>query len=202
MATKPKPTAATAKPNPTVSEELIEQGKQAVVKRKRNRPDLANYGYENAKPGDNAASLRHAMASLALPKIDTSDPAQVEQRINDYFEYCIANDRKPSMIGIANWVGVDATTINSWEREEYRTLTHSPIIKRAKAIMHEQWVDYMQNGKINPASGIFLGKNMFGYKDTQDVVVTPKNPLGDSPDEKLLESRIADIPIEDVTTLD
>ena len=35
----------------------------------------------------------------------------------------------------------------------------------------------MQSGKINPASGIFIGKNMFGYKDTQDVVVTPNNPL-------------------------
>lgn len=43
----------------------------------------------------------------------------------------------------------------------------------------------MQSGKINPASGIFIGKNMFGYKDTQDVVVTPNNPLdnGASPTE-------------------
>lgn len=63
-------------------------------------------------------------------------------------------------------------------------------------------VDYMQNGKINPANAIFLSKNLFGYRDTQDVVVTPKNPLGDSPDEKLLESRIADIPIDEVTTLE
>lgn len=47
----------------------------------------------------------------------------------------------------------------------------------------------MQNGKVNPASGIFLGKNMFGYKDVQDVVVTPNNPLGDMPDQKMLEER-------------
>ena len=42
----------------------------------------------------------------------------------------------------------------------------------------------MQNGKINPAAGIFIGKNMFGYKDTQDVVLSPHNTLDDgvSPD--------------------
>ena len=43
------------------------------------------------------------------------------------------------------------------------------------------WVDYMQNGKINPASGIFLAKNMFGYKDTQDVILTPNTQLSDVP---------------------
>ena len=31
----------------------------------------------------------------------------------------------------------------------------------------------MQNGKINPVSGIFLGKNNFGYQDKTEYVVTP-----------------------------
>ena len=31
----------------------------------------------------------------------------------------------------------------------------------------------MQNGKINPVSGIFLGKNNFGYQDKQEMVITP-----------------------------
>ena len=35
------------------------------------------------------------------------------------------------------------------------------------------WEKYMQNGKINPVSGIFLGKNNFGYVDKQEHVVTP-----------------------------
>jgi hypothetical protein len=33
----------------------------------------------------------------------------------------------------------------------------------------------MQNGKINPVSGIFLGKNNFGYQDKQEMVLTPNN---------------------------
>ena len=52
-------------------------------------------------------------------------------------------------------------------------------------VLESLWNDWMQSGKINPASGIFIGKNMFGYKDVQDVVVTPNNPLdnGASPAE-------------------
>ena len=37
------------------------------------------------------------------------------------------------------------------------------------------WENYMQNGKINPVSGIFLGKNNFGYQDKQEMVLTPNN---------------------------
>ena len=37
--------------------------------------------------------------------------------------------------------------------------------------------DYMQNGKINPVSGIFLMKNNLGYTDKQEVIVTPKKTL-------------------------
>jgi hypothetical protein len=39
--------------------------------------------------------------------------------------------------------------------------------------MENQWENYMQNGKINPVSGIFLGKNNFGYQDKTEYVVTP-----------------------------
>ena len=31
----------------------------------------------------------------------------------------------------------------------------------------------MNSGKINPVSGIFLGKNNFGYQDKTEYVVTP-----------------------------
>lgn len=166
--------------------EIAEQ----VVKKKRNRPDLAKFGEENAEPGDNSRYLRFAMVSLDLPPIDISDPEQVEQRINDYFVFCIENDRKPNMVGMANWLGVDRDTVKTWKTGEYRSSTHSAVIKKAINILEELWVDYMQNGKVNPASGIFLGKNMFGYKDVQDVTLTPGSPLGDAPDQKQLEERI------------
>jgi hypothetical protein len=47
------------------------------------------------------------------------------------------------------------------------------------SVLEALWEDYMQNGKINPVSGIFIGKNHFGYQDKQEVVLTPNNPLGE-----------------------
>ena len=45
--------------------------------------------------------------------------------------------------------------------------------------MEDLWENYMQNGKINPVSGIFLGKNNFGYQDKQEMVLTPNQPEAD-----------------------
>ena len=177
--------------------EIAEQATKAVkAKQKRNRPDLANFGYENVETGDNTRYLRYAMASWELPPIDISDPKQVENRIKEYFMYCVENDRKPNKIGLANWLGVDATTVNSWEREEYRALTHSPVIKKAVSLLHELWADYMQNGKVNPASGIFLGKNMFGYKDNQDITIRPGSPYGEQKDAATIAKEYDALPEE------
>ena len=151
-----------------------------IVKKKRGSKwmqDLTAEGGEGTQPGDNARYVRMALASWDLPPIDISDPEQVKRRIGEYFRHCAENDRKPQLIGMANWLGVDRSTINSWKRGEYRGETHSPIIKKAIDTLEELWVDYMQNGKVNPGAGIFLGKNLFGYKDVADVVVTPNNPM-------------------------
>lgn len=163
------------------------------AKRKRNRPDLANFGAENVEPGDNARYLRWARLSMSLPPIDISDEAQVANRIDEYFDACEKNDMKPNMVGMANWLGIDRTTLASWKRGEYRSDTHYHVITKAVSILEEQWVNYMQNGKINPASGIFLAKNMFQYKDVQDVIIEPKQSMAyDISDDDL--KRFAELP--------
>ena len=117
--------------------------------------------------------------------IDISDPKQVEERIVWYFDKCAEDDMKPSVSGMALALGVDRKTLYDWSRGNVRGVTHSPVVKRAMDILSTLWEDYMQNGKINPVSGIFLGKNHFGYTDKQEIVVEPKNPLGEaeSPEE-------------------
>lgn len=153
----------------------IEQGVKNKIKRKRNRPDLAKFGQEYVEPGDNSTYLRYARVAMDLPPIDINDPKQVQKRIEEYFDFCEQNDRKPQMVGMANWLGVSRDTLNTWKRGDFRNETHTPIILRAVGLLEELWVDYMQDGKINPANGIFLAKNMFQYKDVQDVVIAPQN---------------------------
>ncbi len=137
---------------------------ETQVEEKRNR----RFG-DYTEKGDNARYLRHALASFKLPPIDISDPAQVEERIFWYFDHCGENDMKPTVSGLSNALGIHRDTFNEWKNGERRSSTHNDIIKKAYKILEELWEDYMMNGKINPASGIFLGKNLFGYRDEVEV---------------------------------
>ena len=162
--------------------ELSDEQVTEVVK-KKNRgsnwmKELSEDG-GNVQPGDNARFVRQAMASWNLPPIDISDPEQVNDRLQQYFQFCVDNDKRPQIVGMCNWLGICRDTLNSWVRGEYRSDTHSDIIKKAYNMMEEMWVDYMQNGKISPPTAIFLAKNFFNYRDVADVVVTPNNPMQD-----------------------
>lgn len=161
-------------------------------KRKRNRPDLANFGQEYVEAGDNARYIRHAMAAWDLPSIDISDAKQVEERIKWYFNHCIEDDMKPTVSGMANAFGVDKRTLWRWWNEVSRSQTHGPLIKKAYLILEELWEDYMHNGKINPVSGIFIGKNHFGYQDKSDVVIRKGEDEATIPQE-VLEERYRDM---------
>lgn len=170
------------KNEPILPEETVKD----VVKRGGNNPTgIGGFGSVDTIPGDNARYLRHSLTMLDLPAIDISDPIQVEMRIRQYFEQCVSSDMKPTVSGMALALGVDRKTLYDWSRGNYRDVTHSPIVKKAMNVLDALWEDYMMNGKINPVSGIFLGKNHFGYTDKQEIVVKPENPLGEqkSPDE-------------------
>lgn len=170
------------KNEPILPEETVKD----VVKRGGNNPTgIGGFGSVDTTPGDNARYLRHSLTMLDLPAIDISDPVQVELRIRQYFEQCVGSDMKPTVSGMALALGVDRKTLYDWSRGNYRDVTHSPIVKKAMNVLDALWEDYMMNGKINPVSGIFLGKNHFGYTDKQEIVVKPENPLGEarSPEE-------------------
>lgn len=163
-----------------------------IVKQKkhRNRPDLQKFGEENIQPGDNARYLRYAMVAMDLPPIDISDPKQVEQRIKDYFSFCVEHDRKPNIKGLGNWIGVSDETVRNWRKGVYREGPHLEVIRKAVSMLEEMWWDYGYDGKVNPANWIFIGKNAYGMKDVQDVVVTPNQPLGEMQNESELQKRI------------
>lgn len=161
---------------------------------KRNRPDLANFGQEYVEPGDNSRFLRHALATLNMPPIDISDPVQVENRIDWYFDHCANNEMKPTVTGFCNSLGITRNCLMQWKRGTYREDSHQAIILKAYALLEALWEDYMQNGKINPVSGIFLGKNNFGYQDKQEMVLTPNANEVREVDAAVIEAKYAELP--------
>ena len=178
--------------NNSLSEEQITD----VVKKRKPRGLEIQKDF-GAEPGENSKFIRFALASWDLPPIDISDPEQVKNRIGMYFQHCADNDRKPQIVGMCNWLGISRDTLNTWKNGEYRAGTHSDTIKKACAFIEEMWADYMQNGKLNPASGIFLAKTWFGYKDVADVVVTPSNPMQGMDPEAARKRLVDAIPADD-----
>lgn len=184
------------KKNPEVTTELSTTTETKPAKQTRNRPDLAKFGQEYIEPGDNSRFLRHALATLNMPPIDISDPVQVEGRIDWYFEHCIENEMKPTVKGFCNSLGISRKTLMEWRQGNYRATTHQRIIMRAYDLLEELWEDYMLNGKINPVSGIFLGKNQWDYADKQEYVLTPNTGGIEEKDVAALEAKYAELPEE------
>jgi hypothetical protein len=147
----------------------------------------------NTEPGDNSKYLRHALVTLDLPPIDISNVEEVEGRIWWYFDHCVDNDMKPTVSGMCNALGIHRDTLATWRTGEFRAGTHQAVVLKAYRLLEELWENYMMNGKINPVSGIFLGKNNFGYRDSQEYVVTP-NMQQESMDPRVIEQKYDELP--------
>ena len=129
--------------------------------------------------GDNARYTSFALSIYSMPEIDITDAEQVNRRVVEYLSTCIDNDIKPGVATLAMALGIDRNRllkIISGASGENSGITYSvrSVIKRAYAMFDAMWETNMQSGKINPACGIFLGKNNFGYKDVVDYNLTPK----------------------------
>lgn len=185
----------------------IDSAQKRTVKKKRHVGNPAMTGDAiDISQSDQAALVSQALTIANWPNIDLHDPAQVQQRINDYFTLVTNNGNRPTVAGLG-------LALNNMPRQtlwEIRTGTYrrdkepynlpresSDFIKKAYKIMEELWENYMQTGRINPVSGIFLGKNHYGYQDRQEVVVTPNNPEQDYNASDIAKRYIEAEPIDD-----
>ena len=152
-----------------------------VVKKKPRGKNIGETLAPVTEPGDNTKYLNLGMQLFNLPPIDLKDPEQVTNRLNEFFKIHADADMKPTVSGMGMALGLDRRRL--WEikvgakmggTSEYNLPTPTLVaIKKAYEYMEILWENYMQNGKINPVSGIFLGKNNFGYQDKTEYVVTP-----------------------------
>lgn len=178
-----------SKPSPA----QVEEAAKKVVKQKRYRPPRPEQTVQLSE-GDNRSYIQNSLRIARLPKIDIRNNEQVTARIYEYFDICAESNMKPSVAGMALALGVDRRRL--WEIRTGVIGSDFEIqdtLKRAVQILDVQMNDYMQNGKINPVSGIFLMKNNFGYSNKQEITVTAQNPLGEEEkDTKQLEEQYLD----------
>lgn len=169
----------------TTKETVTKVKKPKGKPRGGNSPVIGNNGLM-VEPGDNSKYLSLNMRLFNFPTIDMNNVEEVEQRLNDYFAIYSEYDMKPTVSGMA-------IALNGHNRHWLYAVTHdiptggagykavlpaevATSIKKAYFLLETLWENYMQNGKVNPVAGIFLGKNNYDYQDKTEYVLTPNQP--------------------------
>lgn len=148
----------------------------------RNSPVIGDNGLM-LQEGDNAKFLGVNIQILNMPDVDMDDAMAVAQRLTDYFNLYAQHDMKPTVAGMAMalngmsrqmlWAIVNDRPTGGAGYNAALPRKVADTIKKAYKMMETLWENYMISGKINPVSGIFLGKNNFGYQDKTEYVLTP-----------------------------
>ena len=173
---------------PEEKAEVVPVEKETKPKKKKgkprggNSPVIGDNGLQVTE-GDNAKLMRINMAIFNMPNIDLENVEEVQQRLSDYFALYEQADMKPTVAGMALCLnGMSRQTLRAIAKDlptggaGYKTALPPEVatsIKKAYDLMENLWEAYMNSGKINPVSGIFLGKNNFGYQDKTEYVLTP-----------------------------
>jgi hypothetical protein len=173
-----------------MAEKKTEKDVQVIKKKPRGGNNwLSPENMLNVDAGDNTKYLMKNLQLMNLPDIDMHDVGQVNERLDWYFKFMAECDSKPTVAGMA-------LSLNGMSRQTLTAIAHdrvtgsagyktalppevATVIKKAYKTLEILWEDYMNNGKINPVSGIFLGKNNYGYQDKTEYVLTP-NTQNDS----------------------
>lgn len=137
--------------------------------RKRKMPQKTNLSHD-----DNVQYTLHSLDLMSLPPLDirVCPPEDLRLRCVEYFEMCMKATMKPSFAGFALSLGISRQTLMQYLQDKSKVRGENFIILQQFAgVLNSLAEDYMQNGKINPVAGIFLLKNNFGYKDSQEFVL-------------------------------
>lgn len=173
-----------------MAEKKAQKDVQVIKKKPRggNSPVIGDNGLMLEK-GDNAKIMSINIALFNMQDIDMTDAQAVTDRLGEYFALYEQADLKPTVAGMA-------IALNGMSRQTLTAIAHDRVtgstgyksalppevtttIKKAYKMMENMWETYMNSGKINPVSGIFLGKNNYGYQDKTEYVLTP-NTQNDS----------------------
>ena len=168
------------------NDSLVETGEEIVKKKGKPRGgnNFLTDAALNVEPGDNSKFIMVNVELMNMPDIDLKKVDEVAQRLNEYFALYARNDMKPTVAGMAIALGMDRRTLWAITHNAptggagYKTALPPEVadtIKKAYFLLENMWESYMNSGKINPVSGIFLGKNNFGYQDKTEYVLTPNS---------------------------
>jgi hypothetical protein len=150
----------------------------------------------NAPPGEIARTVALMYGVMKQPKCNMADPAAVAERYDWYVGYCIENDLKPTVAGMALAYGYTREWLLRCKDGVVKSVPEDSILtlKRAWDMLTALMEEYMVNGHINPIPGIFLLKNNHGYRDQSEQVIIKRDPYEAGDPEEIARRYLAGMP--------
>lgn len=128
------------------------------------RSNYPNAQVPNVEPGETALMVERMEELRGWTPVRESE--EVEQRVKDFFVWCIKNDLKPGVELLALSLGTSRQTLWNWQQEGSE---RGKIIDRAKQLIASMLEQWGLNNSLNVAAFCFLMKNNFGYSDSVTI---------------------------------
>ena len=134
---------------------------------------------------DNENTIEFTTALASLEPIDLTSIEDVKRRTLEYFALMHVAQRKLIVSAYAVCLGMSSQQLNEIARDNRKMFPDIPkecreIIKKAYHSIEVSHETNMIEGKINPATAIFLAKHHFGYTDVpkeMEIVDTGQDDL-------------------------
>ena len=91
---------------------------------------------------------------------------ELKQRIDDYFQFCAEHDVRCGIESLCLSLGITRTTLFNWCNGNGCDAAWTEVCQYAKQFIVTFIEQVSMSGRLNPATSIFLLKNVGGYKDT------------------------------------
>jgi len=94
----------------------------------------------------------------------------LQAEVTSYFAYCIEHRIPLTPAWLACWLGITTGTLKNWQKNQ-DTMPFYPVIEPALAFIQAMLEGGAVEGRIQAIPFIFLGKNYFGMKDTNELAI-------------------------------
>ena len=144
----------------------------------------------NLPQGYNTRRIAFMQAILPTEPLDHDDVEEMERRFQHYLAKCAEWDMKIGNQAAYAAIGINKDLVYEWTVRRQTNPRRTEFVKKVQQFCAMYREGLMEDGKVNPVTGIFWQKNYDGMKDQQEVVLTPNtSPLGDQTDAEALKQK-------------
>lgn len=143
--------------------------------------------------GYNTRRIAFMQEILPTEPLDNDDVDEMERRFQRYLQKCAEWDMKIGNQAAYAAIGLNKDLVYEWTHRQLGNPRRTEFVKKVQQFCAMYREGLMEDGKVNPVTGIFWQKNYDGMKDQQEVVLTPNtSPLGEQKDAEALKQKYLD----------